>query len=152
MAVFTNLTRWSPERLFGESEAVLRPWFLWMNIIYNISRSSSLSHVDSTNFLGSLTPPVPMIHHSCVREEPMYVNLCWSANTGVSICRSPEKNVTWVRSYLYSSTQHVLFVLLVWFMRWKAGGRIIAVLWSVAYRICSKQHIVFLINFHVAFS
>ena len=106
------------------------------------------SLTDSTKSLDSLSLSVPIIH--CikqifcaapgVRTELMYLSL-WC--TGVSICRSPLENVTWVCLYFFSSTQHILLVLFRRFVRCEAGNRLVAVLWGVASRICSRQLITF---------
>ena len=52
----------------------------------------------------------------------------------------------WVHPCISSS------VLLGWFVRWEAGGWTAAVLWDVASRTCSKQHIAFLYRSHLPFS
>ena len=48
--------------------------------------------------------------------------------------------------------QHVLFVLLWWFVRWEVSGCTVVVLKSVASKNCSKQHVAFLCSSHLAFS
>ena len=46
-----------------------------------------------------------IIHYVLIK--PMYVSFYWSANTGVSVCRSPLENVT----YEFGPSQLILFVL-----------------------------------------
>ena len=51
----------------------------------------------------------------------------------------------------YTSTPHVLFILLWWFVRLEVGKRTVAVLWGIASRSHSKQHIAFSGSSHLAF-
>ena len=47
-------------------------------------------------------------------------------------------------SLLLHHAQHILFLLLGWFVRWETSGHIAGTLLGATSRICSKQHIVFL--------
>ena len=89
------------------------------------------SNADSMEFPESLSLSVPIIHRSekvfktasNVRAELMYLSLCLSINTGVSICRCPQENIVYkFRSYSSRITQYVPFVLLGWFVRLEVGG------------------------------
>ena len=74
----------------------------------------------------------------------MYVNSCGSANTGSSICRSPQENVA--NEFVLSSPAGLRCVIrLRGFVRWEVSGCTAAVLWSVqivlwsvASRMCSR--------------
>ena len=46
----------------------------------------------------------------------------------------------------------LLFVLLGWFVRLEESGDAATVLYGVASRICSKQHMIFSCSSHIAFS
>ena len=99
----------------NESEYI----YIYMSVCVSI-----LSRTDSTEFPSSLSLSlslslalslslslslyvyiylyisVPILHlfwqvASCVNTELMQVNLCWSANTDVSICNSPLENVAY---------------------------------------------------------
>ena len=56
---------------------------------------------------------------------PYNGNICKSLLVGrhwfLHVKESIIKRRLWVRSYFSSGTQHVLFVLRVWFVRWEAG-------------------------------
>ena len=49
-----------------------------------------------------------------------------------------------------NSAPYVLFILIGWFVRSEVSGCIAVVLWGVASRICSKQHVAFLCSSHLA--
>ena len=68
------------------------------------------------------------------------VSLSWLANTMVFI----GEHHLWVWFCFSSSGQHVLLILLGWFVRWEASVHTTAILLDVASRICSKQNIEFL--------
>ena len=78
----------------------------------------------------------------------MFVNICWLVNTSEYI----EECHLWIHPYFSSSAQHVLFILLGWFVRWEASGHTAAVLYNANYRICSKQHVAVLCKSNLAFS
>ena len=56
------------------------------------------------------------------------------------MCKSPQENIT----YEFVPTPRVPRISCSWFVRWKSGGCITAVLWGVAFRICSRQQVTFL--------
>ena len=66
----------------------------------------------------------------------------------VSICVHVKESIKERRLSLFhhssSIAQHVLFVLLGWFLRWGVSGRTTAIFESATSRICSKQHTVFM--------
>ena len=76
----------------------------------------------------------------------MNINLCRSANTGMSMCRSPLENVAYDFVLILVS-----FVLLGWLSRWEVSGRRHIVLLGVASLICSKQCAASLCNPHLFF-
>ena len=81
------------------------------------------------------------------------VSSCWSAKTGVSMYRSPWKNIAY--EFVLASQVvflHILSILLRWFLRLDVSGCIAAIFWDVAFRICSKQLIPFFFSSHQAFS
>ena len=82
---------------------------------------------------------------------PHKVSSWWLANTGVSMCRGPQKNASYELILASPAVPHILFVLLEWFVRWEVSGRTAAVLWFVALRICTKQHAAFLSSSHLFF-
>ena len=86
---------------------------------------------------------------SSIHADLMNVNFYWSDNTGVSMYRSPWKNVSYL--YFTNSDQHVV-VLLGWFLRWEASGCTAAVLLSAAFMIFSKWYPSFLCSSHLTFS
>ena len=70
----------------------------------------------------------------------------------VCVWKSTRECRLWVPPYSSGCPQHVLFVILVWFVRWEVSGCTTTVLWGVASRICSEQHIPFLDSSHLAFA
>ena len=74
----------------------------------------------------------------------------------LSWCKTLPVSRHWHIHYLWvcfcSIVPHVLFVLLGWFLRLEVSGSTTVVLWGAASKICSKQHIVFLYIFHLAFT
>ena len=62
-----------------------------------------------------------------VCTELMNVSFCWSATTGKFMYKILEENL-WVHPYFTNSAQHVFFIFLGWFVRWKISGRTTAVL------------------------
>ena len=57
------------------------------------------------------------------------------------MCMNIREHCLCVCPYFKNSTQHVLFVLLGWFVRSEVSGYTAAVLWDTAFRIRSKQHV-----------
>ena len=47
---------------------------------------------------------------------------------------------------------HKRMSLMKWFVRWKASGHTITVLWDATSRICSRQHVTLLYSSHLTFS
>ena len=70
----------------------------------------------------------------------------------VFVCRRSLETLLMSSSLLPSRTQHVLLVLLGWFVRWEVSGRTGAVLKHVTSRIYLKQHTESLCSSHLAFS
>ena len=59
----------------------------------------------------------------------------------------------WVCSYVTTSAQYILFILIEWFVRWEVSARTAASLSDTATsRTCSKQHVAFLYSSLLAFS
>ena len=48
--------------------------------------------------------------------------------------------------------QHILFVFLGYYLRWKVGGHLDAVLWGTSSKFCLKQQLAFLHISHLAFT
>ena len=116
----------------------------------------SSSRVDSTEFSDSL-PSFPILLLllgllDCIKC-PNRAGPYWSANTSASMYRRPWDNITNEFVLTFSSnTQHVLFVLLGWFVRWEVNADIATFLLVAASRIGSKHHVAFLCSSHLAFS
>ena len=89
---------------------------------------------------------------SSVCTELMYVNLCWSTNTSVFMCKSPSENIayelvpTFPAVVSMSCSSHLVAL-------W--DGRQVAVQMlfcgDPASRIYSKLHVAFLCSFHLVF-
>ena len=75
-------------------------------------------------------------------------SVCNKAKTVPSLYRS---NCLLVNSNASSSAPHVLFVLLVRFVRWEVSCYTAAVLTSFDL-MCSKKHVILLYSFHLFFS
>ena len=116
--------------------------------------------MDNMEFSDFLSPSVPIIHHSwqifytayIVQTELIDVSLCWSANTGMSMCNSPSENV----AYRFIFTSPAVPSMsgssyFEWLVRWMVHNHTAAVLWDASLRICSKQHVTFLCIFYQAF-
>ena len=55
-----------------------------------------------------------------------------------------HERISFMSSFCFTiSVQHVLFVLLGWFVRWERSGRKAAVLWGAASMFRSKLHMIF---------
>ena len=90
---------------------------------------------------------------SRVRAELMFVSLCLSAKTGVSMRRSPWNPVAnEFPLYFISSAWNVSFFPLGWPVRWEVGGCTDAVFRSATFMIYSKQHVVVFCSSHVSLS
>ena len=80
---------------------------------------------------------IPICHHfwqvpytaSSVCTELTNISFCLLANIGVSICRSPKADVVYefILTF-FTSAQHVLLILLGWFVRWEVSGHTATVL------------------------
>ena len=126
------------------------------------SFSSSSWHIDIMDsldaFLFSVSSPILISHHSWfsrwhpVSSQSWWVlNFFWSANTDMSIYMNSLENIALIYPYFFNSAQHVLFILLGWFVRWEVSGCIAAILLSAASKICSKQHIASFCSSHLVF-
>ena len=83
----------------------------------------------------------------------------WQGRPLHLVCQQvcPCMGVQWRTSLMSSSlllqqSQHVMFILFEWFVRWEASGRTAAILLGASSRICSKQHPASLWSFHISFS
>ena len=96
----------------------------------------------STFFRCFMFHPVPVWNwcNSVLARQPTLAYLC------------VEERHLWVHPSFFSSVPHILFILLEWFLRWEVSSQTPAVLYGVASRICSKQHVASLFSFHQAFS
>ena len=114
----------------------------WQHVVPWLSHNLSLSSI---------------IPDRSFKQHPMSAQ-CWCKSLLVSqhFCvhklESSGEYHLWIHSYFSNSTLHVLFVLLVWFVRWEVSSCTAAVLWCIASRICSKQPVVFLSSSHLVFS
>ena len=82
---------------------------------------------------------------------------CKKAFAGQQILAHPcarvhKKILLMSSSLLFQLCFTCLICLLDWFLRLEASGYTAAVLWGVAFRICSRQHVAFLYTSHLAFS
>ena len=84
------------------------------------SSSSPSNHADSMEFADTISLSVPTIleRFSWLHSVSVQI-LCWTANTSASM----SERCLWCHPYFFSSTQHVLFVLLEYFLRWEVNGR-----------------------------
>ena len=60
---------------------------------------------------------------------------------------SKGEHCLWVRLYFLGSGLHILLILLAYFARWEVSSHT-----TTVSRICSKQYVIFLCSFHLAFS
>ena len=86
-------------------------------------------HHQVTHSLESISLSIPISHHSwqvllttpSVCTQLMNVSLHWSTNSSVSMCGSPQENITY-EFYFSSSVPCVFFLLLEWFVRRDLSG------------------------------
>ena len=120
----------------------------------NYPKTLSSCFTDCTDFPDSLSlslslslsAPIPVIYRSWtasrVRIALMYISPSWLVNTIAFMYRGPGKNVTYVSPCFSSSDQHILFVLLGWFLRWEVSGCTPAVLWVAVTMVYLEQYVV----------
>ena len=93
-----------------------------------------------------------MVSSICI--EMMNISFCRLANTCVSMCSSPLKNVA--HDFVLTSPRvpniSCLFFFFGWFVWWKISGCTTAVFLGAASRIRSKLHTASLWSSHLAFS
>ena len=80
--------------------------------------------------------------------ESLLIGRHWNVYVLVSM----RKRRIWFHPCFHSSAQHVLIILLAWFVRLEAGGCAVIVLWSATSSVCSRQHVAFLCVSNRAFS
>ena len=103
---------------------------LFRSLSFALSLSLSLYLSTSLSFfLSPLSLPLSLLSIPFGRSSRCYPMdaQSWSANSGVSMCKSPQGNFALMNLSL-SRVQHLLIVLLGWFMWWEASGCTAAVL------------------------
>ena len=97
-------------------------------------------------FLASPLEGIQCLHRTDQCHFCRLVNLMCS-------CVEVHKRISHMSlPYFCSRTQHVLFILVGWFVRLEVSGYTAAVFWDAAFRICSKQHAASLRSSHFTFS
>ena len=72
----------------------------------------------------------------CIRC-PHRADVCKSLPVSKLWCAIEECHL-WVHPKFSSNTQHVLGILVVWFVRWEVSSRAVGVLWGAASRVLFK--------------
>ena len=99
-------------------------------------------------FPNSLWPSIPIIH--CFWPVFLAVSYICTKLMHVHLQESIKECHSWICTSFFSCIQHVLFVLLEWFLRWEMWPYCCCFL-GVASEICLRRHIAFLYCSHLIF-